>query len=134
MQRPKQQALMFLLGAVLVGGVLGFSAERVLGHGGEHRGQVGREAMYDDLDLSAPQRAQIDSVLDVRQAQIQALLKPIQPQLDSIKSNSRAQFQRILTPAQWQKFLARMQEDSLRRKADADRREQARKTKEQTTP
>ena len=30
MQRTKQQALMFLLGAVLVGGVLGFSAERAL--------------------------------------------------------------------------------------------------------
>lgn len=134
MQRPKQQALMFLLGAVLVGGVLGFSAERVLGHGDGHRGQVGREAMYDDLDLNTTQRAQIDSVLDVRQEQIQALLKPIQPQLDSIKSNSRAQFQRILTPAQWTKFLTRMQEDSLRRKAEADRREQARKSKEQTTP
>lgn len=134
MQRPRQQALMFLLGAVLVGGVLGFSAERVLGHGGGRRGEVGREAMYDDLSLSTKQRAQLDSVLDSRQEQIQALLKPIQPQLDSIKANSRAQFQRILSPAQWDKFLARMKEDSLRRKADADRREQARKTKEQTTP
>ena len=32
MQRSKQQALMFLLGAVLVGGALGFSADRYLGH------------------------------------------------------------------------------------------------------
>ena len=31
MQRSKQQAIMFLLGAVLVGGVVGFSAERVIG-------------------------------------------------------------------------------------------------------
>ena len=30
MERPKQQALAFLLGALLVGGVLGFSADRVL--------------------------------------------------------------------------------------------------------
>ena len=29
MERPKQQALAFLLGALLVGGVLGFSADRV---------------------------------------------------------------------------------------------------------
>jgi hypothetical protein len=29
MERPKQQAIAFLLGAVLVGGALGFSAERV---------------------------------------------------------------------------------------------------------
>jgi len=30
MERPKQQALAFLLGALLVGGALGFSADRVL--------------------------------------------------------------------------------------------------------
>jgi len=32
MQRSKQQALMFLLGIGLVGGALGFSADRYLGH------------------------------------------------------------------------------------------------------
>jgi hypothetical protein len=32
MQRSKQQALMFLLGAVLVGGAVGFSADRYIGH------------------------------------------------------------------------------------------------------
>ena len=129
MQRPKQQALMFLLGAVLVGGVLGFSAERVF-----HvpaRPQVGREAMYDDLELSPTQRVEMDSVLDARQEQIQALLGPIQPQLDSVKANARTQFRRIFTAQQWDKFMQRVQEDSLRRQADSTRREQARKTMEQ---
>lgn len=131
MPRPKQQALMFLLGAVLVGGVLGFSAERVLGRTPQ-RPQVGREVMYDDLGLSLEQRAAMDSVLDARQDQIQVLLKPIQPQLDSVKANARAQFRRILTASQWQKFQQRVQEDEARRaKADSARREQARKTKEQ---
>lgn len=133
MPRPKQQALMFLLGAVLVGGVLGFSAERVLGRAPQ-RPQVGREVMYDDLGLSQAQRAAMDSVLDTRQDQIQALLKPIQPQLDSVKANARAQFRRILTADQWEKFQGRVKEDEARRKADSVRREQARKTKEQKSP
>ncbi len=133
MQRPKQQALMFLLGAVLVGGVLGFSAERVFGGAPKHP-QIGREAMYDDLGLSPQQRDQMDSVLDARQDQIQALLRPIQPQLDSVKANARAQFRRILTADQWEKFQRRVKEDETRRKADSVRREQARKTKEQKSP
>ncbi len=134
MQRPKQQALMFLLGAVLVGGVLGFSAERVFGGAPKHP-QIGREAMYDDLGLSPQQRDQMDSVLDARQDQIQALLRPIQPQLDSVKANARAQFRRILTADQWAKFQQRVKEDEARRaKADSTRREQARKLKEQKSP
>jgi len=132
MQRPKQQALMFLLGAVLVGGVLGFSAERVF-HA-PVRPQIGREAMYDDLGLTPGQRVAMDSVLDARQEQIQTLLRPIQPQLDSVKANARAQFRRIFTPGQWDKFQQRVKEDDSRRQADSTRREQARKTKEQKSP
>lgn len=132
MQRPKQQALMFLLGAVLVGGVLGFSAERVFR--APSRPQIGREAMYDDLGLTAAQRVAMDSVLDARQEQIQALLRPIQPQLDSVKANARSQFRRIFTAQQWDKFQQRVKEDETRRQADSTRREQARKTKEQKSP
>lgn len=132
MQRPKQQALMFLLGAVLVGGVLGFSAERVF-HA-PARPSIGREAMYDDLGLVPAQRVAMDSVLDARQEQIQTLLRPIQPQLDSVKANARAQFRRIFTAQQWEKFQQRVKEDETRRQADSTRREQARKTKEQKSP
>ncbi len=54
MQRSKQQALMFLLGAVLVGGVLGFSADRVIADKQKHWGP--RRRMYRDLKLSDAQR------------------------------------------------------------------------------
>ena len=49
MQRSKQQALMFLLGAVLVGGVLGFSADRLFDH--DERGPwAGRMRMSDVIE------------------------------------------------------------------------------------
>lgn len=115
MQRSKQQALMFLLGAVLVGGVLGFSADRVLGRADGHRVWASRERMYDDLGLSTGQRTAMDSTIDARHQQIEALLAPLKPQFDSIRSSAHEQFRRIMTPEQWAKFEARERQDSVRR-------------------
>jgi len=99
MQRSKQQALMFLLGAVLVGGALGFSADRVFGRDPETH-WARRQAFYDDLGLSAGQRSTMDSLLDSRNCQISALMKPMRPQLDSIRSSAHQQVLQVLTPAQ----------------------------------
>src|SRR5439155_22882291 len=75
MQRSKQQALMFLLGAVLVGGVLGFSADRVLGHD-RFAAQYGpRARFYDELGLSRTQRATLDSLAVEKDCEIRTLLK-----------------------------------------------------------
>jgi len=115
MQRSKQQALKFLLGAVLVGGVLGFSAERVMRHGDKDHSWAARTAMYDDLDLSPAQRAAMDSVIDEKNRRVDSLLKPVKPQIDSVRANARAQFYRIFTPAQRTKFETRVREDSTRR-------------------
>lgn len=124
MQRSKQHALMFLLGALLVGGVLGFSAERIFGCGAKAPGWAQREVMYDDLSLSAAQRTSMDSVLDSRHRQIQALQEPIRPQIDSIRMNAEDQFRRILTPQQWDRFESRRKEDQSRREAARAKREQ----------
>lgn len=126
MQRSKQQALMFLLGAVLVGGVVGFSAERVFNHS-ERRSWADRERMYDDLALTLQQRASMDSVLDESNRQREAVLRPIKPALDSIKSTTRTQFFRIFTAEQQAKFLERMREDSLRREINRQARDQKKK-------
>lgn len=123
MQRSKQQALMFLLGAVLVGGVLGFSAERVMNRTATDHSWASRITMYDDLGLSAEQRAAMDSVLDEKNRRVDSLLKPIRPQIDSVRANARTQFYRIFTPPQRSKFEARVREDSTRR-------EQVRRTRE----
>lgn len=123
MQRSKQQAMMFLLGAVLVGGVLGFSAERVMSHTATDHSWAARQTMYDDLGLSTEQRAAMDSVIDEKNRRVDSLLKPVKPQIDTVRANARAQFYRIFTPEQRANFEARVREDSLRR-------EQVRRTRE----
>ena len=127
MHRSKQQAMMFLLGAVLVGGVLGLSAERVLGHTDAHGQWIGREKMYDDLALAPPQRAAMDSLLDDRNRRVDSLLGPIKLQIDSIRLNARAQFYHIFTPEQRAKFDARLREDSLRKEQARQDRENKKK-------
>jgi Spy/CpxP family protein refolding chaperone len=121
MQRSKQQALAFLLGAVLVGGVLGFSAERVLGHDPDH--WVSRDKMYKDLDLTPQQQTAMDSVLDESNRAREVVLKPVKPQLDSIKAATRTQFYRIFSPDQRARFQKRLAEDSIRREQNRQARE-----------
>jgi Spy/CpxP family protein refolding chaperone len=104
MQRSKQQALMFLLGALLVGAILGLSADRVF------RDDVptpGRQAMYDDLQLTAAQRAAMDSLLDQRHCQISRTLATVEPKLDSIRASARVQMDRLLTADQRTRLEAR---------------------------
>jgi Spy/CpxP family protein refolding chaperone len=125
MQRSKQQALMFLLGAVLVGGVLGFSADRLWDHE-KSRHWAGRTRMYDDLALSEIQRAQMDSLLDDRNCQINAIMTPVRAQLDSIKSQANQQMMQILTPEQRSKLEMRRQEMQRRDSVDKVRRDSAR--------
>ena len=62
MQRTKQQALMFVLGAVLVGGALGFSADRYFVHEKVVSQYGPRARFYDALGLTEAQRATLDSL------------------------------------------------------------------------
>jgi hypothetical protein len=105
MQRSKQQAMMFLLGAVLVGGALGFSADRVLEGHAKHWAR--RSQFYDDLGLSQAQRSTMDSLLDDRNCQISAVMKPVKPQLDSIRQAAHQQVLQVLTPTQREKLELR---------------------------
>lgn len=123
MQRSKQQALMFLLGALLVGGVLGFSAERVLGNDPRESSWYYREGMYDDLQLSAEQRMAIDSVLDERNCQIRAVMNRVKPETDSIRAAGQAQMLRVMTAEQRERFDRRRAEIDARRKAERAERE-----------
>src|SRR5687767_12587071 len=124
MQRTKQLALMFLLGAFLVGGVLGFSAERVLKNERPHGERNSRTTMYDDLELTASQRAQMDSILDERNCQRQALFKTIAPRMDSIHAESRDRMLVVMTPEQRTRFEQRRAEMDARSKQERARREQ----------
>ena len=128
MQRTKQQALMFLLGALLVGGVLGFSAERVLGHDPRRDPSwYHREGMYDDLQLSPEQRTAIDSVLDERNCQIRAVMNRVKPQTDSIKAAGQQQMLQIMTAEQRARFEQRRTAIEAERKAERAERDAGRR-------
>lgn len=119
MERPKQQALAFLLGALLVGGVLGFSADRVL-RKDDPTPAARRQAFYEDIGLTAAQRPSMDSLLDERNCRMDSVVKTIQPTLDSIKTASRVRMDRILTPDQHARIEVR-RKDEMRRKEEARR-------------
>ncbi len=116
MDRSKGYALMFLLGAFIAGGALGFSADRAIrgGHGRDMRGpQAYRQRLGEELSLTSQQRRSVDSLLEQKHRQIVALYKPLKPQLDSIAilahvvgDSTHAQIKRLLNPDQQVKFDA----------------------------
>ena len=120
MERPKQQALAFLLGAVLVGGAVGFSADRVFRRD-DTSITAKRKAMYDDLKLQPAQRAAMDLLFDARNCKYDAIFRPIQPALDTLKIETRARIDAILTPAQRERLEARRHEDDARKDAERQR-------------
>lgn len=120
MERPKQQALAFLLGALLVGGVLGFSADRVLRQ--EELTPAQRRAQfYEDIGITAQQRPRLDSLFDARNCRMDSVVKAFQPALDSIKAASRLQLDRLLTPDQHARLEARRKDDAIRHAAASKR-------------
>ncbi|MDB4900556.1 MAG: hypothetical protein JWN53_2364 [Gemmatimonadetes bacterium] len=120
MQRPKQQALAFLLGAVLVGGVVGFSAERAFRRD-DTSIEAKRKALYDDLELRPEQRTSMDALFDARNCQYDSIVRPIQPALDSVKSATRARIDVLLTPEQRTKLEVRRKEHDARDDAERKR-------------
>ena len=113
---------MFLLGAFVAGGALGFTADRVMTR--EKPGRGGRpsfERMAKELELTPSQRVQFDSITRARRTQMRALWQPLRPQMDSIEKiakvvgdSTHEQLKRILTPEQGKKLDA-MRERGRRR-------------------
>jgi hypothetical protein len=120
MQRSKQQALMFLLGAVLVGGVLGFSADRVMSK--KPPRVSARMRMYDDIGITPDQRVKMDSVLDETNCKTQDLMRPVRPALDSVRAEGSKALLSLMTERQRVAYFAR----EARFKAQMDSLEKAR--------
>ena len=123
MQRSKQQALMFLLGATLVGGVLGFSADRVLSK--KPQRVPARVQMYDDIGIDSLQRVTMDSVLDETNCKLGDVSRPLRPVLDSIRAEGFNTIKGLMTAAQRDAFDARERRmrarmDSLEKERDAE--------------
>jgi hypothetical protein len=120
MQRPKQQALAFLLGAVLVGGVVGFSADRVFRRD-DMSLAAKRKAMYDDLDLQPAQRSAMDSLFDARNCKYDSIFNAIRPALDSLRTDTRARTKAILVDGQRAKLESRWKDHDAKDEAERKR-------------
>ena len=118
MQRSKQQALMFLLGSVLVGGALGFSADRYIGHE-KFASQYGpRARFYDELGLSQQQRATLDSLAFQQDCAMRSILAPHDSALKAIRARFRAEQDSVLTPQQLATLDARRKDSQARHAAE----------------
>lgn len=122
MQRSKSYALLFLFAAFIAGGALGFTADRWLSHAHSRGDRPSRDRMAKELDLTPAQRAQFDSIMSARRAQMRQLFDPIRPQMDSLQKIAKAmgdstheELKRILNPEQAKK-LDEMR-DRLRKRA-----------------
>ena len=121
MQPSKNLAMMFVLGAVLVGGVLGFSADRFIVNNGRER-ESEREKLARVLVLTEAQQQTLDSLLDARSRELHALIEPIEPAIDSVTANTRAQIRAMLSTEQQVVW------DEIRR--EREDRERARREKQ----
>lgn len=124
MRQSRNLAMMFLLGAFLTGGVLGFSANRYMyrdqvcttkARGGSETALV--DVLGQRLGLDSAQSRAVDGILDERAVQLRAVMAPLKPKVDSIKLNAREQIRRVLRPEQIPEFDALLQSmnDSTRK-------------------
>ncbi|MFN8582234.1 MAG: hypothetical protein U0163_14830 [Gemmatimonadaceae bacterium] len=126
MSPSKQQAMMFLLGAVLVGGALGFTADRVMIQdricANDNAVKDARAAMAERLHLTKAQEVRVDSLLDERHRQYEVVIAPVRDKMDSVKAHSRAQIRRLLDSSQAVEFDAFIRElsDTTKRRDHED--------------
>ena len=105
--QPKSLALMFLLGAFLTGGALGFVADRAIAKKPYSRTfsqKDMRDELARELTLSPVQRASIDSILDWRNNRNRELMTPVRPLMDANRDSARVLISQQLDSTQQRKF------------------------------
>ena len=125
-RRSKHLAMMFLLGALLVGGALGFTVDRLMVNDricppiGDLRAM--RARLADDLSLSGAQRVWFDSILDRRNELFDSIARPVKPQMDSVRRAARAEIRRRLEPVQQERWDEHLRDLAARDSTDKQRR------------
>ena len=117
----KSLAMAFMLGALLVGGVLGFTADRVLGHDEACANYYTRVEMRkrfaEKLGLSDEQRAKVEAILDRKRASLDSVMAPVKSQVQAVSDSTTTRIEAVLDASQREKF-ARMRADHDRRERD----------------
>lgn len=98
--------MMFLLGAFLAGGAVGFAAERavskpivLLNDDKSVRAELARE-----LQLTESQRAVVDSAWEWRRARSREIMAAVRPALDSVRDSARVRMMSVLDEDQKETF------------------------------
>ncbi|WP_411279984.1 hypothetical protein [Gemmatimonas sp.] len=114
--------MMFILGAFLTGGVVGFAADRVVSP--PRPNVFSDRAMVDELarelKLSPDQRVVIDSVWDWRRKESREIMKTVRPTLDAVRDSARVLMMNPLDDAQKMAFRALLERNQ--RSADSTAR------------
>lgn len=121
LRSTKSLAMAFVLGALLVGGVLGFTAERVFGHDETCANYFTRVEMRkrfaEKLRLSAEQRSKIEAILDRKRAAMDSVLAPVKSQLRAVSDSTTKRIEAVLDDSQRARF-AQMRADHDRRQRE----------------
>ena len=128
MLRSKQQAILFLSGAFLVGGVVGYAADRVVGRYIDKQDvttRIERVSWMDALGLSQDQRNRVEAILDSTNCRVLLLNTPLSPRIDSLRQAAREQWLAVLNADQRKQLDDRRRQDSVQRADAAARRGRA---------
>jgi uncharacterized protein YneF (UPF0154 family) len=113
MQRPKAVALMFLVGALVVGSVMGVFVDRMMLRDRLLPPRMGerqaRQIFFDELGFTTEQQTAWNGILDERAKKVAALYAPVRQRADSIRDSYRPQMLQLLTKEQRSQLEAREQ-------------------------
>jgi hypothetical protein len=104
--RPKSLAMMFILGAFLTGGAVGFAAERAVSKPVVllNDDKSVREELARELQLLPEQKVVVDSAWDWRRARSREIMAVVRPALDSVRDSARVRMMSVLDEEQKETF------------------------------
>ena len=119
-------ALAFVLGALLVGGVLGFTADRVLGRDDAcsryfTRSEL-RKRFADRLELTDAQRVKVDSILDTKRVAMDSIQAPVRNAMAAVSDSATRRIESVLDAKQRATFAEMRADRDRRDKADSVQR------------
>ena len=108
MSRSKAIAVLFYLGAVVIGAALGIAVDRTLVPARLDRmaqnPRAMRERFFADLRFTTVQRTAWDSIRAASWHTDSLLMAPVDPQRDSLRKTTNATLRALLTPEQVKLF------------------------------
>lgn len=102
-KRARLMGLVVLVVMFAIGALAGAATMRVAA--GEEsdpraRSESGRPGLFETLQLTDEQQAQVDEIMERRRAEVDAFWKQNGPQLRAIMDSARAEIRAVLTPEQ----------------------------------